>query len=381
MILRLLLTLILGIFLLSQLESQSSCEDPFADGRPRFDTSYWTLTDFCQRNVDLSEIRSGGVAPDQIPPIDTPRFETIEGAREWLQPQSPVIAVEIEGEARAYPLAILTWHEIANDVIGETPIAVTFCPLCYSALVFDRRVGEDTLRFGVSGLLRNSDMVMWDDLTQSFWQQLTGEGIVGAYMGTELTVIPSQIIGFGDFEQLYPDGIVLSRETGYNRRYGENPYVGYDSSLNPFLFEGEIDDRLPSTELVLGALVFGTPVAYPFSLLSELQVINDVVNDEPVVALWQDGVTSALDQRSIDGSRMVGTAALYRRGLGDQTLTFTLGDDGVIRDDQTGSAWNAFGLATEGELAGQQLNRVMSGAYFWFAWAAFRPETIVYASE
>ena len=141
---------------------------------------------------------------DGIPPLDNPQFDDLATADTWLQPASPVIALAVDGIARAYPLAILTRHEIANDVIGETPVAVTFCPLCNSAIVFDRRVDGATLRFGVSGLLRKSDLVMWDDQTQSLWQQLTGEGIVGTHTGALLDIVPSQLVGYGAFKQQYP---------------------------------------------------------------------------------------------------------------------------------------------------------------------------------
>jgi hypothetical protein len=356
------------------LMAQNTCADPFGDVQPRFSTSYWTLTDFCSRSIDLSEIRSGGPPPDGIPPIDDPQFESLRDAATWLVDASPVIALSIEGDARAYPLAILTWHEIANDVVGGVPVAVTFCPLCNAALVFDRRVDGETLRFGVSGLLRNSDMVMWDDRTQSFWQQFGGEGIVGAYTGTQLTVIDSWIMGFGDFTALYPDGRVLSRTTGETRSYGSNPYAGYDGTERPFLFEGEIDPRLPATAHVLGGVVRSQAVAYSFEALREQRAINDQIEDVPVVALWQDGVFSALDAARIDESRDIGTAALYRREVDGQTLTFAF-EDGAIRDAETGSTWNAFGMATDGTLAGTQLRRLPSGGYFWFAWAAFMPDT------
>lgn len=361
---------------------QSSCDDPFAGADTlRFSTDFWELTDFCQHSVPYSEIRSGGVGPDGIPPIDSPQFESIEVAGAWLQDQSPVIALEIEGEARAYPLAILIWHEIVNDEVGGVPVAVTFCPLCNSSIVFDRRVDTATLRFGVSGNLRNSDLIMWDDITQSWWQQLTGEAIVGTYTDTRLTFVPSQVIGFGDFAAQYPDGQVLSRETGYSRSYGQNPYEGYDSSAQPFLFEGDIDPRLPATEHVLGGLIGDTAVAYPFSILAEERVINDTVGDAEVVAFWQDGVVSALDAGAIDSSRDVGTAALYNRELNGQVLTFILDEAGVIRDEQTNSQWNVFGQAETGELAGSQLTREIAGPHFWFAWAAFRPETRVYGLD
>ncbi len=373
---------VLGITLLTTAYAQSSCDDPFAEVETlRFDITFWEKTDFCQHSVSYDEIRSGGPPPDGIPPIDNPQFESVESASTWLEDQSPVIALEINGDARAYPLAVLIWHEIANDVVGDVPVAVTFCPLCNSSIVFDRRVGIDTLRFGVSGNLRNSDMVMWDDLTQSWWQQLTGESIVGVYTGTQLSFISSQVVGFGDFAAEYPDGMVLSRSTGQERPYGENPYAGYDSSERPFLYEGEFDDRLLPTEHVLAGLVGSTAVAYPFSVLAQEGVINDAVGDEEVVAFWQDGTVSALDNQVIDESRVIGSAALYSRVLDGQVLTFQLGEDGKIYDDQTNSTWNVFGRAVDGELMDSQLQREIAGPHFWFAWVAFRPDTLLYTSE
>lgn len=383
-VLRGLATFALGLTLIlpAAARAQSTCSDPFAGaGGLRFYPQYWTKTDFCKHSVPYSEIRSGGPPPDGIPPIDNPQFESIEVARAWLQNQSPVIVLEIEGDARAYPLAILTWHEIANDVVGGIPVAVTFCPLCNSSVVFDRRVEDKTLRFGVSGNLRNSDLVMWDNETESWWQQLTGEGIVGAYTGTKLRIIPSLVTSFGDFAAAYPLGKVLSRQTGHSRSYGRNPYVGYDSESRPFLFEGNLDPRLPATAHVLAGLVEGKAVAYPFVILSERRVIVDTVGSVNVVALWQDGAVSALDAATIDESRPIGTAALYSRDLDGQTLTFKLDENGIIRDEQTGSAWDVFGRAVEGEFKGRQLDRLIAGPYFWFAWVAFRPDTTIYGSD
>jgi hypothetical protein len=366
--------------LVATTNAQLSCNDPFKGaGTLRFPTEFWRRTDFCQHSVPFSEIRSGGVAPDGIPPIDAPQFETIAAAREWLLDPSPVIALEVDGEARAYPLAILIWHEIVNDEIGGLPVAVTFCPLCNSSIVFERRVGDDVLRFGVSGNLRNSDLIMWDDATQSWWQQVTGEAIVGDYTGTQLQIVPSLVTGFGAFAAQYPGGQVLSRETGFGRGYGRNPYVGYDSEPQPFLFEGELDPRLPATAHILAGVVNGVAVAYPFSALAEAGVINDTVGETPVVALWQPGAVSALDASSIDQSRDVGMAALYSRVLNNQTLTFIV-EDGQIRDEQTGSVWNVFGVAVAGELSGSQLETQRAAPHFWFAWAAFRPDTVLYGS-
>ena len=359
-------------------QTQSDCGNPFEGVQIRFNVTYWQQTDFCQHAVPYAEIISGGPPPDGIPPIDNPTFDSIEIAQGWLQDQSPVIAFELNGDARAYPLAILTRHEIVNDVVGDVPVAVTFCPLCNSAVVFDRRVDGETLRFGVSGNLRNSDLIMWDNKTESWWQQFTGEGIVGAYTGRQLELLPSLVVGFSEFVKQYPDGQVLSPG---QRTYDRNPYVGYDSNSRPFLFTGEADMRLFPVERVLGTLIGGEAVAYPFPTLAAARVINDTVGGQAVVALWQPGATSALDQANIDSSRDVGMAALYSRELDGQTLTFTLNDASEIVDEETGSVWNVFGTALSGELAGTQLRQQLAFPHFWFAWAAFRPETAIYGVE
>lgn len=357
--------------------AQLSCDNPPIDVSGL--TRVWDKTDFCQHQAGVyDEIISGGVPRDGIPPIDNPAFESIADASTWLQPQSPVIALAFNDVARAYPLAILTRHEIVNDVIGDTPVAVTFCPLCNSAIVFDRTVDGQVLRFGVSGLLRNSDLIMWDDVTQSWWQQFTGEGIVGSYTGTMLTILPSQVVGFGAFVEQYPEGEVLSRN---GRSYGSNPYVGYDSSAQPFLFRGELDDRLFPTERVLAGIIGGEAIAYPFAALAEEIVINDTIGEIDVVAFWQPGAASALDQSSIDDSQDVGMAALFERELDGQVLTFSADESGLIQDDQTGSVWNVFGAATKGELAGKQLRQQFAFPHFWFAWAAFQPDTLIYGFE
>ncbi len=359
--------------------AQLTCDDPPAP----FDDAgalanwqrTWDLMDVC-RSVPgvFAEIISGGVGRDGIPPIDDPLFDDLGTADLWLADASPVIALDVNGDARAYPLAILTRHEIVNDVFGDLPVAVTFCPLCNSAIAFDRRVDGETLRFGVSGLLRHSDLIMWDDQTQSLWQQLTGEGLVGAHTGALLDIVPTQLVGYAAFRQRYPAGQVLSPGP---RRYGSNPYVNYDSNPRPFLFMGELDERLFATERVLGASLDGQTIAYPFSLLAEARVVNDRLADRDVVAFWQPGATSALDASSIDNSRDVGMAALFSRELEGRSLTFRA-VDGAIMDEETGTEWNIFGGAVAGELAGAQLQMLNAFPHFWFAWAAFYPDTALY---
>ena len=373
---------LLSLIALLPAQAQLSCEAPPAPfDRPEVLENWqmvWNLMDVCRYKEGVfGEIISGGVGRDGIPPIDNPAFDDLETADLWLEAASPVIAVEVEGIARAYPLAILTRHEIANDTIGELPIAVTFCPLCNSAIVFDRRVDGETLRFGVSGLLRYSDLIMWDDVTQTLWQQLTGEGIVGKHIDRLLDIVPSQLVGYGAFKAQFPQGEVLS--TG-GRFYGSNPYVGYDSSARPFLFRGTADPRLFATERVLGVDLGDVQVAYPFTALSEQMVINDSIADLSVVAIWQPGAFSALDASNINASRDVGMAGLFERTVEGRTLSFRA-EDGIIRDEETGSSWNVFGTATAGELEGTQLRALDAFPHFWFAWAAFYPDTELYGED
>ena len=208
-------------------------------------------TDFSRHTVPFSEIRSGGPPRDGIPPLDDPKFTTPDEASGWLGDQEPVIAFELNGEAKAYPLQILTWHEIVNDVVGGVPVSATFCPLCNAAIVFDRRLDGVVHDFGTSGKLRNSDLIMWDRQTETWWQQFTGEGIVGELAGKTLTILPASIVSFADFKSANPDGTVLSIDTGFSRAYGRNPYAGYDrADQPPFLFDGPLDGRLLPKERV-----------------------------------------------------------------------------------------------------------------------------------
>ena len=236
------------------------------------------------------------------------------------------------------------------------------------------------LDFGVSGLLRNSDLIMFDRGSETWWQQLTGEGLAGEYAGELLDIVPSQVIGFGVFAERYPEGLVMSRETGHRRQYGINPYANYDSRPGrPFLFSGELDPRLGSAvDHVLAAIIGDSAKAYPFDILRAERAINDFIGEAAVVIFFQSGVASALGESVIDKARDIGTAGMYRAELDGEVLRFAANADGSFSDDQTGSTWNAFGEAIAGELAGAQLNWVHAFPHFWFAWAAFHPETMLY---
>ena len=331
--------------------------------------------------VPLEEIRAGGPPPDGIPAIDRPKFVAVEEAKTWLSDQEPVLTFTRGGDARAYPLQILIWHEIVNDTVGGVPVAVTYCPLCNSALVFDRRIGGEVYDFGTSGMLYKSDLVMYDRKTHSLWAQMEGKAVVGELAGSTLQVLPAGIVSFGAWRRAFPQGKILSRETGHTRPYGRNPYVGYDRpGGTPFLFFGSLDQRLPPTERVV-ALSFGREEkAYPFSILKERRVITDTIGGRRVVIFYQEGTTSALDQQEIATSKDVGATGVFSPILQGRRLTFTF-NEGAFVDRETGSRWNVLGQAIAGKLHGKALERLPSIDAFWFAWAAFKPKTAIFDAK
>jgi hypothetical protein len=256
---------------------------------------------------------------------------------------------------------------------------VTFCPLCNTAIVFDRRLDGRVLDFGTTGNLRHSDLVMWDRQTESWWQQVTGEAIVGELTGRQLTMLPATIVSWEEFRGRFPGGRVLSRQTGFSRSYGTNPYAGYDRiDQPPFLFQGRPDGRLPPMERVVALEGGGEAVAYPYGLLRQRRVVADTVGGRPVVVFHQGGTTSALDASDIARSKDVGATGVFRPEVDGRPLTFEWREGGFV-DRETGSRWSVTGLATAGPLAGKQLEPVVHAVPFWFAWAAFRPQTRVAA--
>jgi len=349
-----------------------------ADSLSRLKTTEWKLTNFDIFDVDPSEILSGGPPKDGIPAIDNPKFVSYEEAMPWLADNEPVVAFEHGGQARAYPLQILIYHEIVNDKVGGKAVSVTFCPLCNASIVFDGEIEGTTLDFGTTGRLRNSDLIMYDRQTESWWQQFTGKGIIGDYTGTRLQQLPSQIISFATFRDVFADGEVLSQETGFRRRYGNNPYSGYDDiDNNPFLYRGDLDPRLPPMERVLSIPVASGYQLVPLSKLEQEPLITIQSDKTPVVVFALSTAASALDDESIANSRDVPAAAAFHAEHNNQKLTFSI-DDGQITDSETGSTWNVLGHAINGKLKGERLQQIDSGVHFAFAWLAFDPDAVVY---
>ncbi|MGH1577035.1 DUF3179 domain-containing protein [Planktotalea sp.] len=266
---------------------------------PDFWQHEWPKTNFEKTSVsNWVEILSGGPPKDGIPALSDPKFRKASSETR-INGAEPVITVEINGDVRAYPVRYLTWHEIANDTVGGVPVAVTFCPLCNSGITFDRRIPQGTLTFGVSGKLRNSDMVMYDRETESWWQQAIGEAIVGDLQGVKLTQLPTWMESWDEFRARRPDGLVME-QPDYGRQYGRNPYVSYDSSHKPFLYNGEMP---PHGIPALVRVVRVGDSAWPLTRLAEL----GEVSEKGVNLSWTSGQASALDAPQISKGRNVGT--------------------------------------------------------------------------
>ncbi|MEO0343458.1 MAG: DUF3179 domain-containing protein [Pseudomonadota bacterium] len=269
-----------------------------ANAQVEFLEHVWTKTNFDKRSVEFTEIRSGGPGKDGIPAIDDPEFVSVSTDIK-LADREPVMTVEIDGDTRAYPIRYLMWHEIVNDTVGGTPISVTFCPLCNSGIIFDRRIDGRTLDLGVSGMLRNSDMIMFDRQTETWWQQFTGEAIIGDFLGEKLTKIPGWMESWQTFKVRNPNGLVMA-EPDFARRYGTNPYRGYDSSKSPFLFSGEMPPY--DIDPLLRVVVIEN-IAWP---LTRFSADMPIISEAGYEISWGAGKASALDTGSIDRGRDVG---------------------------------------------------------------------------
>ena len=268
----------------------------------------WPRTDFTDASVDLSEILSGGPPRDGIPAIDNPVLVPAADVED-LPGIEPVISVAVGDDAHAYPLRILTWHEIVNTEVGGKPLVVTFCPLCNTGLVFERNIDGVVHDFGVTGKLRNSDLIMYDRQTESWWQQFTGTAIVGTMNGRHLVAHPVRMESFERFRQRHPGGKVQIPGDDHGRPYGLNPYAGYDSRDEPYpFFRGD----LPSAVAPLSRVVRVGERAWSLALLRELGRIED----GPLTISWEPGQASALDSREIAAGFDVGNVVV-RRITGD----------------------------------------------------------------
>ena len=288
------------------------------------DPGRWTRegwkTDFSRTSIAFGEILSGGPPRDGIPSIDNPVF-TAASEVSTIGDREPVIRLQVGDDVRAYPLQILTWHEIVNDTVGGVPVAVTYCPLCNASIVFDRRVGDRIFEFGTTGKLRNSDLVMYDRTTESWWQQFTGAAIVGEMTGEKLTLIPSRIMAFADFiKSQNASARVLAPNNPGIRDYGRNPYAGYDSAAYPFLYRGEMPDGIEPMARVIVVRTDGNPIVVTME-----KVRADAFELDGYRVEWSGGVNSALDRPRISDGRDVGAVRVTKDGedvVHDVTFAF-----------------------------------------------------------
>ncbi len=347
-------------------------------------------TDTTLTNIDLSEVMV--VLPrGSFVVLNNPKFiSKDEGLKSFIS-KEPVLSVDINGIAKAYPLNMLSIHEIANDTLSGIPILATFCPLCNAGIVFDRRLKhkgkEYLLDFEVSGMLRKSDMVMADKQTETWWQQLEGKGIVGTLEGAELSVIPSLVISVEEFFNRYPNGKILSKNTGIpnaEESYGINFYKNYDDPNNKpydrFFSPDEVDPRLPAMERIVDIRSSGEFKVYPFSAVKKNGVINDQFNGKNVVLFYQPGTISVLDEKEIKNSKDVGMVTVFKPYVDGKLLKFKKIGDKFI-DENTNSVWDITGRCIEGKLASKELEIEPHGNHFAFAWLAFHPETKIYGVE
>ena len=319
--------------------------------------------------IDLARVPSGGPPPDGITSIDDPRFQSAD-AVDWIEPTEAVVVLELAGEARAYPIQILTWHELVNDTIADVPVTVSYCPLCNSALAYDRRLGDRVLDFGTSGNLFNSSMVMYDRQTESLWTHFDGTAVAGVLAGAELATFPIATVSWDDFRSTHPDGLVLTRETGVTRDYGRNPYEGYDDpATRPFLFDGEIDDRLdPKARVIVVRDPAAPAVALDRGRLAAERIVEFEAHGRALVAVLDPGTASPLDREEIAAGYDQGAVGVFENRLDGSPLSLTRVEAG-FRDESSGRVFDVLGTEVEG--GSGRLTPVEHLDTFWFAIAAF----------
>ena len=357
---------------------------------------------FPESLVDRTRIVWGGVAPDAIASIDEPTFEQADTV-DWIEDQEAVLVLQLDGKIRVYPVQVMIWHEIVNDRVDGRPVTVTYCPLCNSAVAFDRRIGDRVLDFGTSGSLYRSALVMYDRQTESVWTQFDGLSVIGTLVGEQLDQLTVSTVSWGDVRESHPDAAVLSRDTGYGRPYGTSRYSAVDSLDKPLTgwFTEDVDPRFSAFDRVVGIDVGGDgdnnsdgdtdepadidgdrPLAVMHSLVSAASVVSAEIAGRPITVWHEPGTASPTNDRNVaDGDEIGATGAFYLDTETDTdtdtgVLTFTRTEAGFV-DDATGSTWNILGEATSGPLAGTTLEPVRHLDTFWFAWSTAHPESTV----
>ncbi len=323
-------------------------------------------------NKLANSIQVGGPGKDGIPPIDNPKYLSVDGANKFLTDEEVVFGLEYGGVVRAYPQIVMVWHEIANENINGEKVSITYCPLTGSATGFKgfSKVNAAPLTFGTSGNLVNSNLLMYDRQSDSNWPQILGTAINGPNKSLTLNHVPVVWTTWGLWKEVHPDTEVLSTDTGFVRIYGYDPYGSYtkDTARNyyrdatiyfPVVYS---NDRFHRKKVVTGVMHKGSYLAIPKGEFSSIQVANTTLGGDPIVAIYDGGLD---------------TTRVFLRRVVDRELTFQISGTKVT-DIETGSDWSLKGEALSGRLSGTKLTAVKSFDVMWFAWFAFFPSTLVY---
>jgi len=220
--------------------------------------------------VPKSKIEHGGPPRDGIPALTRPPMRAVTKA-DYLKPTDRVLALSLNGDSRAYPIRILNWHEVVNDTVGGRGVVISYCPLCGTGMVFDAQVNGQTLDFGVSGLLYNSDMLLYDRQTSSLWSQIKAQAISGPLKGSKLSLIAADYTSWQDWQKQHPDGLVMDKNTGHARDYSRDPYAGYENVATLYFDVQNRDQRFHEKEPVVGLIIDGKAKVWPLSELEKVR--------------------------------------------------------------------------------------------------------------
>ena len=337
------------------------------------------LQDSHPSRIRVEEVQWGGVVTDGIPPLNNPRMMTADQAT-YLNAADAVFGLHINDEARAYPLRIMDWHEMANDVVGGVPVSLAYCTLCGAAVAYDDRASDGNIyTFGTSGFLFRSNKLMYDRQTKTLWNQLTGEPVLGELAGTDvtLTVLPVVLTTWEEWLVKHPDTLVLDVDTGFPRDYTPGAAYGDYFSVEVTMFPvWQRSDLLDTKDQVFALRINGLPKAYPLDILTEEQVVNDLLGDTAVLIIAPRGTVN-VDGNSLRVGRVNysagGEVRAYERG----NETFSPTDDPDVIMDADGREWQVGEAALTGP-EGETLPRLGGHLAYWFGWFAFFPNTQVY---
>jgi hypothetical protein len=346
----------------------------------------WTLSKGTKQVIvdgDTTADPGTPAAADFPEAITEPRIGSVVDGR-YLMPQEPVVVLIHGVQARAYPVRYLLWHQVVNDTLSDTPVVITFSPLTGTTYAFIQPIiNNQPSQMAAAPPTGDSSLILTDLATHSSWPQLDATATSGPMKGSRLTSLPVNVVPWSDFSTAYATASFMLPPVGSTLPYRQTPYPGYDRMAEPpNTFTDSVDVRLAPMTRILGVTVGGAHTAFPFGDLrtvarSRITAVNLTIGNNPLLVTWRAGTRSLMDSYSLSASRDVGSANGYSAVLGGRLLTFEVKDRQLV-DNETGSAWNNFGQAISGPLAGQALTPVEATSSFWFSWAHQHPDTTVW---